>query len=66
MVIAYHLIGTLYGRWLPNGPRGSMSGDIRVERIAELGNPVKIGRPVQEWPFVTTYDGWLPRPARET
>lgn len=23
-------------------------------------NPVKIGRPVQVWPFVTTYDGWSP------
>jgi REP element-mobilizing transposase RayT len=23
-------------------------------------NPVKIGRIVQQWPFVTSYDGWLP------
>ena len=23
-------------------------------------NPIKIGRPVQRWPFVTPYDGWLP------
>lgn len=23
-------------------------------------NPVKIGRPVQDWPFVKRYDGWLP------
>ncbi len=23
-------------------------------------NPVKIGRPVQNWNFVTPYDGWLP------
>jgi REP element-mobilizing transposase RayT len=23
-------------------------------------NPVKIGRPVQTWPFLTTYDGWKP------
>ena len=23
-------------------------------------NPVKIGRPIQEWDFVVPYDGWLP------
>jgi len=23
-------------------------------------NPVKIGRPMQDWPFVKPYDGWLP------
>ncbi len=23
-------------------------------------NPVKIGKPVQRWEFVTAYDGWLP------
>lgn len=23
-------------------------------------NPVKIGRPIQRWDFVTPYDGWLP------
>jgi hypothetical protein len=56
MVIGYHLIWTLYGWSLP------------IERVARSirDNPVKVGRPVQEWPFVTTYDGWLPRPARET
>ena len=37
MVMGYHLIWTAYGWWLPNDPRGSMSQDIRVERIAELG-----------------------------
>jgi|SRR5262245_23646312 len=37
-----------------------------IERIIEYirDNPIKIGRPVQEWPFVTPYFGWLPRPAR--
>ncbi|MBL8850244.1 MAG: transposase [Planctomycetaceae bacterium] len=25
-----------------------------------LNNPVRIGRPMQHWPFVTLYDGWLP------
>jgi hypothetical protein len=37
MVVGYHLIWTAYGWWLPNDPRGSMSHEIRVERIAELG-----------------------------
>jgi len=23
-------------------------------------NPIKAGRPEQHWPFVKTYDGWLP------
>ena len=37
MVIGYHLIWTAYGWWLPNDPRGSSSHEIRVERIADLG-----------------------------
>lgn len=37
MVAAYHLIWTIYGYWLPNDPRGSMSHSIYSERIAELG-----------------------------
>lgn len=37
MVIGYHLVWTAYGWWLPNDPRGSSSHEIRVERIAELG-----------------------------
>jgi REP element-mobilizing transposase RayT len=37
MVAGYHLIWTAYGWWLPNDPRGSSSREIRVERIAELG-----------------------------
>jgi REP element-mobilizing transposase RayT len=37
MVIAYHLIWTDYGWWLPNDPRGSTSHEIRVEAIARLG-----------------------------
>jgi REP element-mobilizing transposase RayT len=39
MVIAHHLIWTAYGWWLPNDPRGSSTHEIRVERIAELGDP---------------------------
>src|SRR6266851_3371816 len=37
MVAGYHLIWTAYGWWLPNDPRGSSSHEIRVERIADLG-----------------------------
>jgi REP element-mobilizing transposase RayT len=37
MVIAYHLIWTLYGWWLPNDLRGSMSRGIASDVIADLG-----------------------------
>jgi REP element-mobilizing transposase RayT len=37
LVIAYHLIWTAYGWWLPNDPRGSGSHAIRVDHIANLG-----------------------------
>jgi REP element-mobilizing transposase RayT len=37
MVIAYHLIATAYGWWLPNDLRGSMSRSIASDVIAELG-----------------------------
>jgi REP element-mobilizing transposase RayT len=37
LVIAYHLIWTAYGWWLPNDPRGSGSTAIRSDIIAELG-----------------------------
>lgn len=37
MIIAHHLMWTAYGYWMPNDPRGSMSREIRVERVAELG-----------------------------
>ena len=37
LVIAYHLIWTAYGWWLPNDPRGSMSHTIASDLIAELG-----------------------------
>ena len=36
MVLAYHLIFTTYGFWLPNDPRGSTSKEIRVEPIKDL------------------------------
>ncbi len=37
IVAGFHLIWTAYGWWLPNDPRGSMSHEIRVEKVAELG-----------------------------
>jgi REP element-mobilizing transposase RayT len=37
LVIAYHLIWTAYGCWLPNDPRGSGSQTIRSEILIELG-----------------------------
>jgi REP element-mobilizing transposase RayT len=37
MIAGYHLIWTVYGYWLPNDPRGSMSREIRSASIADLG-----------------------------
>jgi REP element-mobilizing transposase RayT len=37
LIIAYHLIWTGYGHWLPNDPRGSGSKTVLNERIAALG-----------------------------
>src|SRR5438046_3118707 len=37
LVIAYHLIWTAYGWWLPNDPRGSGSQTVRNDIFAELG-----------------------------
>ena len=37
LVIAYHLIWTAYGWWLPNDPRGSGSTEVHSDIIAELG-----------------------------
>jgi REP element-mobilizing transposase RayT len=42
-VIAYHLIWTNYGTWLPNDPRGSGSKVASTSVIAELGD-VHLGR----------------------
>ena len=38
IVIAYHLIWTVYGWWLPNDPRGSTSTHINSDMIAALGD----------------------------
>jgi REP element-mobilizing transposase RayT len=37
VVIAYHLIWTAYGTWLPNDPRGSGSTSVHSRLLAELG-----------------------------
>ncbi len=38
IVIAHHLIWTLYGWWLPNDPRGSCSTTIRRDLLKPLGD----------------------------
>ncbi len=38
IVIAHHIMWTLYGWWLPNDPRGSTSNAIRSDWVAELGD----------------------------
>ncbi len=43
MVIAHHLVLTLYGHWPPNDPRGSGSGDFYDDKFAPLG-PIHHGR----------------------
>lgn len=50
MVVGYHLIWTAYGWWLPNDPRGSTSQEIRVEKIAELGDLHYGRKPIQPLP----------------
>jgi REP element-mobilizing transposase RayT len=50
MVVAHDLIWTAYGWWLPNDPRGSSSHEIRVERIAELGELHHGRKTVQPYP----------------
>jgi hypothetical protein len=43
IVIAHHIMWTLYGWWLPNDPRGSTSRTIRNDLVTELGE-VHFGR----------------------
>ena len=50
MVVGSHLIWTAYGWWLPNDPRGSSSHEIRVERIAALGDLHEGRKPIQPVP----------------
>ena len=37
IILAYHIMWTAYGWWLPNDPRGSTSHTIRSDIIADLG-----------------------------
>lgn len=41
-VIAYHVIFTTYGFWLPNDPRGSGSAVVRAEHLQEFGPATKV------------------------
>lgn len=43
MIIAYHVIFTTYGTWLPNDPRGSFSTEIYNTELSSLGE-IKYGR----------------------
>ena len=43
IVIAHHLVLTLYGHWPPNDPRGSGSHEFYDEKFAPLG-PIHHGR----------------------
>src|SRR4051812_47485823 len=43
LVIAYHIMWTAYGTWLPNDPRGSTSQTLHTDALAELGE-VHFGR----------------------
>jgi len=38
LVIAYHLIWTAYGTWLPNDPRGSGSSAVACDILKDLGD----------------------------
>src|SRR5262245_1973428 len=42
MVIAYHVIMSAYGFWLPNDPRGSWSDTIRKFELLSFGPPTKV------------------------
>jgi len=41
MVIAYHIIFTAYGFWLPNDPRGSWSDFVRAWELVFFGKATK-------------------------
>lgn len=42
MVLAYHIILSTYGFWLPNDPRGSWSETIRVYDLLQFGAATKV------------------------
>jgi REP element-mobilizing transposase RayT len=41
-VVAYHVIFTTYGFWLPNDPRGSGSDEVRSEPLQPFGEATKV------------------------
>lgn len=47
MVVAYHLILTGYGHWLPNDPRGSMSHRVWSKKLRGAGT-IHYGRKEQQ------------------
>lgn len=53
MVIAYHLILSAYGFWLPNDERGSWSDFVRSYELYALGQATKVStrRSVADRPF---------------
>ncbi len=42
MVLAYHLILSCYGFWLPNDPRGSWSDEVRRYELLRFGPATKV------------------------
>jgi len=42
MVLAYHLILSCYGFWLPNDPRGSWSTEVRRYELLRFGPATKV------------------------
>jgi len=43
MVIAYHIVFSAYGFWLPNDPRGSWSDFVRVWELRRFGPAIRPG-----------------------
>src|SRR5262245_60652147 len=41
-IIAYHLIYSTYGFWLPNDPRGSGSSMVWARHLRRFGPPMKV------------------------
>ena len=54
--------------WGGPGWKVFLSTRADMERIVKYinRNPLEWKLPAQDWPFVSIYDGWLPRGARET
>lgn len=63
VVIAYHLIWTAYGTWLPNDPRGSGSHAVACDVFKDLGELHYGRKRVQPagWEIRAFYDQALPR-----